>query len=131
MAKMRLERVSELIKEAVAEILQKIKDPRIGFVTVTEVKVSPDLDLARIFISTLAEGEERDKVMEGLNSAAGFVRKELGREIQMKKTPRVAFIFDPGIERGSRIIQLLNSIKPVVKGDEGEAEREQDLQQEN
>ncbi|MCE1245589.1 MAG: 30S ribosome-binding factor RbfA [Firmicutes bacterium] len=106
--------------------MQKIKDPRIGFVTVTEVKVSPDLDLARIFISTLSEGEEREKTMTGLNSAAGFVRKELGKEIKMKKTPKIAFIFDPGIERGSRILQLLNSIKPAEGGDSDDEQQDQE-----
>jgi ribosome-binding factor A len=131
MANMRLVRVSELIKESVAVILQRIKDPRIGFVTVTAVKVSPDLDLARVFISTLAEGEAREKTIEGLTSAAGFIRKELGKEISMKKTPRISFVYDPGVEKSTRIIQLLNSIKPAGEEETKESEEPEEPEESN
>lgn len=108
---MRINRVSELIREALGDILNKIKDPRIGFITVTSVEVTPDLDIARVFVSVLGEEEQVNDTLKGLESAAGFVRRELGKEIRLRKTPRIVFTFDPGIERGSRILELLNSIK--------------------
>ena len=112
MSKMRLHRVSELIREVLGDIMKKIKDPRIGFVTVTGVDVSPDLSSARVFVSVLDEGEKREKAIEGLNSAAGYIRRELGREISLRKTPKLTFIFDEGIERGMKIINILNEIRP-------------------
>lgn len=111
MSSMRINRVSELIREALGDILNKIKDPRIGFITVTSVEVTPDLDIARVFVSVLGEEEQVNDTLKGLESAAGFVRRELGKEIRLRKTPRIVFTFDPGIERGSRILELLNSIK--------------------
>lgn len=112
MSKLRLQRVSELIREVLADIMKKIKDPRIGFMTITDVQVTPDLSNARIFVSMLSEGEDREKAMKGLESASGFIRHELGKEIKLRKTPRISFHFDEGMERGMKILNILNQIKP-------------------
>jgi len=107
---MRMERVSELVKETLGDILLKIKDPRIGFITITGVKVAPDLSVAFVFYSTI-EGEDRRKeIKKGLASASGYMRRELGRQIRLKKIPRLEFRFDPSIERGVKVIKMIEEV---------------------
>lgn len=120
MSKLRLQRVSELIREVLADIMKKIKDPRVGFLTITDVQVSPDLSSARVYVSMLSEGEDREKALKGLESASGFIRRELGKEIKLRKTPKISFIFDEGMERGMKILNMLNQIKPENKNEEDE-----------
>jgi ribosome-binding factor A len=110
MASMRVQRVSELIRETLGDLMRKIKDPRIGFVTITEVDVSPDLEIARIFVSILGTQEERENTMQGLESASGYLRKELGHLIRLRKTPKLVFEFDPGIERGAKILKIIEEV---------------------
>lgn len=110
MSKQRMERVSELIRETVGDILVKVKDPRIGFVTVTDVEISPDLNYAKIFVSILGTEEERKNSLAGLDAASGFIGREVGKQVHLRKIPKLSFRFDPGIERGARIIHLLGSL---------------------
>ncbi|MFP4496810.1 MAG: 30S ribosome-binding factor RbfA [Vulcanimicrobiota bacterium] len=110
MPSFRMKRVSELIKETLGDILIKTKDPRIGFFTITNVDVTSDLSLAKIYVSAFEDEEKRKETLEGLNSASGFLRKELGKQIRLKKTPKLVFYFDPGIERGSKIIEIINKV---------------------
>ncbi len=124
MSKLRLQRVSELIREVLGDIMKKVKDPRVGFFTITDVQVSPDLSSARVYVSLLSEGEDREKAMKGLESASGFMRHELGKEIKLRKTPRLSFIFDEGIERGMKILNILNQIKPGKSGNDESEEIE-------
>ena len=127
MSKLRLQRVAELIREVLGDIMKKIKDPRIGFMTITDVQVSPDLSNARVFVSMLSEGEDREKAMAGLESAKGFIRHELGKEINLRKTPRISFHFDEGIERGMKILNILNQMKPDTdKNEDSEIEDNED-----
>lgn len=106
----RMQRVSELIREAVGDILIKIRDPRIGFVTITGVKVTSDLEFAKVYFTTMSEGEKKDEVIKGLESATGYIRKELGKEIRLKKTPKVVFYIDEGLEKGNKVMKLLEKI---------------------
>lgn len=104
-------RLSLLIKEEIADIiLRKVKDPRIGFVTVTDVKMTEDLKIARIFISVLKE-QEQGLSLEIISSAKGMIRSELSKRIRVKFIPTLEFMIDETIESGSRIDQLLRDLK--------------------
>ncbi|HEY9646742.1 MAG TPA: 30S ribosome-binding factor RbfA [Chroococcidiopsis sp.] len=109
----RVARVSELIKREVSQLLMTgIKDDRvqIGMVSVTDVQVSGDLQHAKIFVSIYGTDEARDMTMSGLKSATGFVRSELGRRMRLRRTPEVVFLEDRSLERGTRMLTLLNQL---------------------
>lgn len=109
----RPERVAELMKREIAEILQReLRDPRIGhFVSVTDVEVTRDLSFARVFVSTLDLGPEREKTLGALQSAAGFVRHALGPRLGLREVPEIRFLHDESIERGARVEELLKRIE--------------------
>ncbi len=108
----RAQRLAELVKEEMGAILQRgLKDPRVGFVSVTEVEVSADLGHIRIFYSPYGQEEEKRATVAGLESARGFIRSELGQRLGLRHTPEVELIPDDSIERGARIISLLQEIK--------------------
>jgi ribosome-binding factor A len=107
----RLARLRELFKEEISLILQReMKDPRIGFVSVTDVEVSPDLRHAKVFVSILGDRDAKVKTMAGLASAQGFVRTELGRRIRLRRMPELFFKLDESIERGARVQHLLRRV---------------------
>ncbi len=107
----RSERVGDLLREEIADIImRRVKDPRIGFVTVTSVRVTDDLRIARVYISVLKK-EERQQTLAALTSARGFIRSELGKRVRMKILPRLEFFEDESIEYGARIDALLKRIK--------------------
>jgi ribosome-binding factor A len=106
----RTERVAEAIQELVAELLlREIKDPRIGLVTVTGVKVSPDLRHARIYFSCLGDDAGRAQTQRGLTSAAGFVRSQVARRLNLRVAPEIVFEFDASLEQAERVARLLKS----------------------
>lgn len=112
MSNVRANRVAEQMKKEVSEIIQReLKDPRIGFITVTDVDVTGDLQQAKIFITVYGEEEERRKTFDGLEKAKGFIRSETGKRIQLRKTPEISFEFDESIERGNRIETLIREMK--------------------
>ncbi len=107
----RSKRVSDLLREEIATIvMRRLKDPRLGFVTITAVKVTDDLKLARVYASVL-DRKEREAAVEILNSASGFIRGELSRRVKLKYIPKLEFFFDESIEYGERIDALLDEIK--------------------
>ncbi len=109
----RVSRVSSLIKREVSQmLLQDIKDDRvgIGMVSVTEVDVSGDLQHAKIFVSIYGTDEVRAETMEGLKAATGYVRSEIGRRVQLRRTPEIVFLEDRSSERGTHMITLLNQL---------------------
>ncbi len=107
----RSQRVSDLIREEVADIVMyRLKDPRIGFVTVTGVEMTSDLKLARVFVSVLKE-EERETTLEVLNSSRNFIRTALSKRLRMKFIPEIEFRQDTSIEYGLKIDKLLKEIK--------------------
>jgi len=114
----RMARVAELIKREVSQMLMHgIKDDRVGagMVSVTEVDVSGDLQHAKIFISIYGSDEARKLTMEGLKSATGYVRSELGHRIRLRRTPEVIFLEDRSIERGTRVLSLINRLSEERK----------------
>lgn len=107
----RVEKIQELIKEQVsAIIMREVKDPRIGFVTVTEVDVSSDLKNAKIYISLLGSAKQMQDSWEGLNSSVGFIRRELAHRIRMKFIPDIKFYVDTSLEYSAHIQELLTKI---------------------
>lgn len=109
----RVARVSELIKREVSKMLiQDIKDDRVGagMVSVTDVDVSGDLQHAKIFVSIYGSQAAKAETMVGLKAATGFVRSELGQRIRLRRTPEVVFLEDDSLERGDRVLSLLNRI---------------------
>ncbi|MGK7931130.1 MAG: 30S ribosome-binding factor RbfA [Microcystaceae cyanobacterium] len=109
----RVSRVSSLIKREVSQmLLSEIKDDRVGagMVSITDVDVSGDLQHATIFVSIYGTPEAKIETMEGLTSCAGFVRRELGHRMNLRRTPEITFIEDTSLERGDRMIHLLNEI---------------------
>ncbi len=112
----RSQRVSDLIREEVADIVMyRLKDPRIGFVTVTGVEMTSDLKLARVFVSVLKE-EERETTLEVLNSSRNFIRTALSKRLRMKFIPEIEFRQDTSIEYGLKIDKLLKEIKERDEG---------------
>jgi len=108
----RQKKVGELLRTEISDIIQReIKDPRLGFVTVTEVDVTPDMRIARVFVSVMGEHDEQDAALAVLNKARGFVRLEIGKRITMRITPEIEFRLDRSIEHGARIFELLQQIK--------------------
>jgi len=106
----RAERVSDQMKQEIADILmRKIKDPRIGFVTVTDVEVADDLRNAKVFVSVY--GSDKASTLKGLESAAPFIRSELGKRMRMKFVPELLFRYDDSVERGAHIMELLHDIE--------------------
>ncbi|PIQ81660.1 MAG: ribosome-binding factor A [Candidatus Omnitrophica bacterium CG11_big_fil_rev_8_21_14_0_20_64_10] len=113
---LRTDRVSQAVKQEVADILQKeLKDPRVGFVTVTRVDVTPDLRQAHIYFSVIGEKTLRE-TEAGLKSAAGFVRTELGRRLRLRVTPELFFKYDKTIEQNIRMSKLLDEIREEGEG---------------
>lgn len=107
----RPEKVEQFIKKELSEILRReVRDPRIGFVSVTDVEVSVDLRHARVFVSVLGEDEAKAATMDGLRSALGYIRRELGSRLQMRYTPDITFRLDESIERGARVNKLLGEV---------------------
>ncbi|WP_053366207.1 30S ribosome-binding factor RbfA [Bacillus sp. FJAT-27245] len=107
----RANRVGEQMKKELSEIIgRKIKDPRIGFVTVTDVHVTGDLQQATVYISVLGDEEQRENTLKGLATAKGFIRSEIGSRIRLRKTPEIVFEFDESIDYGNRIETLLTKI---------------------
>jgi ribosome-binding factor A len=108
----RMRRVNEAVREVVSQGVGELKDPRIGFVTVTGVETSPDLRHARVFVSVLGSERKRDKTLIGLTAAHGVLQARLARELRMKRTPQLAFEYDPTVERGVRMTQLIDELAP-------------------
>ncbi len=108
----RLTRVGETIREELsAMLLRDLKDPRIGFVTITDVVMSPDLRQAKVYFSRIGTEAERAESLEGLRAAAGFMRRELGNRLALKFAPELRFYYDESLETGSRIDRLLREIE--------------------
>ncbi len=120
---LRSNRVGEQMKKELSEIIgRKLKDPRIGFVTVTDVAVTGDLQQATVYISVLGDSKQREDTLKGLEKAKGFMRSEIGQRIRLRKTPELFFEFDESIDYGNRIETLISQIhaedKPAKEDEE-------------
>ena len=112
MSNIRANRVAEQMKIEISDIINnKIKDPRIGFLTITDVEVTGDLQQAKVFFTVLGEEEERENTLLGLNKANGFIRSEIGRRIRLRKVPEISFEYDVAFEYGSHIDELLRNLE--------------------
>ena len=113
---LRSNRVGEQMKKELSEIIgRKLKDPRIGFVTVTDVAVTGDLQQATVYISVLGDSKQREDTLKGLEKAKGFMRSEIGQRIRLRKTPELFFEFDESIDYGNRIETLISQIHAEEK----------------
>ncbi|MDL4840107.1 30S ribosome-binding factor RbfA [Aquibacillus rhizosphaerae] len=111
MSEIRANRVGEQMKKELGDIIgRKIKDPRVGFVTVTDVEVTGDLQQAKVFISVLGHEKQKQDTLIGLAKAKGFIRSEIGKRIRLRKTPELFFEFDEAIEKGNRIEHILRDL---------------------
>jgi ribosome-binding factor A len=106
----RMRRVNEALKEVLSEGIGDLKDPRIGFVTITGVRTAPDLRHARVFVSVLGSEVKRDRSLAGLTAAHGVLQARVARELRMKRTPQLTFEYDPTVERGVRMTQLIDEL---------------------
>lgn len=123
----RTEKLQEFIKEQVSEIIQQhVRDPRIGFVSITDVEVSADIRHAKIFVSVLGDEDAKSGTMTGLDSALKFIRGELGRRLEMRYTPEIMFKLDTSIERGSRIVSLIRDVSQGASHDDDSAPADRD-----
>jgi ribosome-binding factor A len=105
----RMRRVNEAIRQVLSDALAgELKDPRVGFVTVTDVDTSPDLRHARVYVSVLGAPAEREATMDGLRSAHGFLQGRIGDELHLKHTPELRFLYDDTAERAARLETLLH-----------------------
>lgn len=112
----RSQRVSDLLRKEIADIIiYRLKDPRVGFITVTGVEVTDDLKIARVYVSIFKE-EERKSTLEILNSAKNFIRSELSKRLRMKFIPSIEFRLDTSIEYGDKIEKLLKEIEGQGEG---------------
>lgn len=110
-------RVAEQVQRELADLIRlEIKDPRVGMVTLTDVEVAPDYSHAKVFFTLLGNAAQTDAACAGLNNAAGFLRRELGRRIKLRTIPQLHFEFDQSVERGMRLSKLIDS---AVAGSSG------------
>lgn len=111
MSKHRPNRLAETLKEEISQLIRvELKDPRIGFVTLTSVDVADDLAHAKVYVSVLGTEDEGKAALEALNRAAGFVRSEIGKRIRLRHVPAIVFKYDPSIQHGAHIAKLLRDV---------------------
>ncbi|MBB6449266.1 ribosome-binding factor A [Geomicrobium halophilum] len=111
MSQMRAQRIGEQMKKELSDIfMREVKDPRVEFVTVTGVDVTGDLQEATVYVTVLGEPEEQEDTIKALRKAKGFIRSEIGKRIQVRKTPNIEFEFDESIDYGNRIERLLKDL---------------------
>jgi ribosome-binding factor A len=109
----RTDRINELLREEIAVLVRdEVRDPRVGLVTITAVQTSPELDHARVFVRMLGTEEEQEAALEGLHSAAPFVRTQLSRRLHMRRVPELHFHYDRMLDEAARIEQLLREALP-------------------
>lgn len=112
MGQLRIEKIQELMKQEISQIiLQELKDPRIGFVTVTQVEVTRDLSLAKVYISIMGSEEQIASCWKGLNSSLGFIRREVGHRIRLRVTPELRLVIDKSLDYSDHIQKLLLQIE--------------------
>src|SRR5580765_7508583 len=108
----RMRRVNESVRQVLSEALLELKDPRIGFVTVTGVRTSPDLREARVYVSVLGNERKRTQTLAGLTAAHGVLQSRIGRELRLKRTPQLTFEYDPSVAEGVRMSKLIDELTP-------------------
>lgn len=115
----RMRRVDAAVKQVLSETIPTLKDPRIGFVTVTAVETTRDLDHAKVWVSVLGGERQREKTLIALESAAGVLQARIGRELGLRRTPRLEFVYDRAVEQGVRMTRLIDELAPPDGDDDG------------
>lgn len=116
MSNVRVHRVGEQIKKELSHLFQhELKDPRIGFVTVTGVEMSGDLQQAKVYISVFGENQQKEDTLQAIEKASGFIRSEIGKRVRLRHTPEIIFKIDESIEYGQRIEQLIRDVNDDKK----------------
>ena len=108
----RMRRVNESLREVLSEGIAELKDPRIGFVTITGVRASPDLRHATVYVSVLGSQRRQARTLAGLASSHGILQQCVNRELHLKRTPQLTFEYDPTVERGIRLSKLIDELTP-------------------
>ena len=118
MSQLRIEKIQELMKQEISQIiLRELKDPRIGFVTVTQVEVTGDLREAKVYVSIMGSEEQIKDTWKGLQSSLGFIRREVGQRIRLRVTPDLSFQLDKSLDYSAHIQELLVKIKKEETGE--------------
>ena len=112
--------MNEAIRQVLSDAVPTLKDPRIGFVTVTGVQATTDLKQATVWVSVLGTDAERERTLEGLRAAHGVLQGRVARELQLRRTPVLAFEYDPSVERGVRLTRMIDELAPEAKSDDEE-----------
>lgn len=115
----RMRRVNEAMRQVLSEALPTLKDPRIGFVTVTGVETTTDLERATVWVSVLGSERDRTATLDALAGAAGLLQARVNRELRLRRTPQLTFAYDPSVERGVRMSQLIDELAPPGDDDDG------------
>jgi ribosome-binding factor A len=113
-------RVDEAIRQVLSDALPTLKDPRIGFVTVTGVKASKDFAYATVYVSVFGSESDQERTLEGLDAARGVLQAQVARELQLRRTPILTFEYDPTVERGVRLGKLIDELAPEESTPESE-----------
>jgi ribosome-binding factor A len=108
-----MRKVNELLREVLSEAVLELKDPRIGFVTITGVRTATDLRQATVYVSVLGSDRKRERSLEGLRAAHGVLQARIGREVRLKRTPTLTFEYDPTVEEGVRMSKLIDELAPA------------------
>jgi ribosome-binding factor A len=116
----RRRRVDEAIRQVLSDALPTLKDPRIGFVTVTGVQATKDFAQATVFVSVLGSEADRERTLEGLRAAHGVLQGHVARELRLRRTPVLSFEYDPAVERGVRLTKIIDELAPEGPSDDGE-----------
>jgi ribosome-binding factor A len=115
----RTDRIDQLLRQEIGEILSReIQDPRIGFVTITDVETAPDLSTARVWVSVIGQPDEREQTLKALQRAMPFVRRELGSRVRLRRIPELQIRVDDTAQRGTRVLQLLAELEGGQTPDE-------------
>jgi ribosome-binding factor A len=122
----RMRRVNEAVRAVVADAVGDLKDPRIGLVTVTGVQVTPDLREATVYVSVLGSEKKRRATLAGLESAHGVLQARINRELNLRRTPTLAFAYDHAVERGVRMTQLIDELAADLPDESGSPEDDRD-----
>lgn len=107
-----MRKVNEVLREVLSEAVLELKDPRIGFVTVTGVRTSSDLRQATVYVSVLGSERKRERSLAGLEAAHGVLQARIGKEVRLKRTPTLTFEYDPTVEEGVRMSKLIDELDP-------------------
>jgi ribosome-binding factor A len=113
-----MRRVNAAVREVLSEAVGELKDPRIGFITVTGVETSADLRQAVVYVSVLGSERKREQSIDGLQAAHGLLQARIARELRMKRTPQLTFEYDPSVERGVRMTKLIDELAPDTDPEE-------------